>query len=286
MAQGNLYLNGQESESTFGFTVESFAGGSAGSGRRLAARAAGGILGGPARTLPLLDIPQAPGSLDPGITPGEDTRGIVITGFINATDYTTLYAALDALKEVCGTGLVEIRTAYSATRAFYGVLETPDINAYVDTILNGRVAITLAFTCPYPYALALTPNTIGIGAANVDIPLGTAPSQGRDQWSALIEIVGAATTPTLTYSNYRGDVLGTMAFTYSPLAGDSIVIDCGRRIVNRFVSGVRSSAMSFLTAGYSFPALDPGDGNVLASLWPKLSLSSGTANLLYWQAWR
>jgi len=286
MATGVLYFNGQDVESTFGLIVVSTSGGAAGSGKRSAARAAGGLLGGPARTLPLLDMPQMPGSLDPGIALGEDTRGIVITGMVRASDFTTVKVTLDLIKEVCGTGLVEIRSAYDAASAYYGVLETPDIQAFTPTLLNGWATVVLAFTCPNPYAWALSPSIIGIGASNVDIPLGTAPSSGRDQWSALIEIVGAATTPTLTYSNFRGDTVSTMAFTYSPLAGDSIVIDCGRRIVNRFVSGVRSNAMSFLTAGYAFPALDPGDAYVAGSLWPKLSLNSGVATITYYRAWR
>lgn len=286
MAQGTLFLNGQETETTFGFTVSGYLGGSAGSGKRAAARAAGGVLGGPARTIPLLDIPGMAGSLDPGIALGEDTRGILIMGFINASDYTTLYAALDALKEVCGTGLVEIRTAYSATRAFYGILETPDILADTPTFLNGRAALTLAFSCPNPYAWALAHNTISFGAVPVDIPLGTAPSTGRDQWSAMIEIVGPSTTPIITYYKASGDPLGTMASTYSPAAGDILRIDVGRKRVRRVVSGVESNAFGFLTGGYVWPALDPSDGNVAAAAWPKLSVSSGNASIRYFKAYR
>lgn len=283
---GTLFLNGQDAEATFGFVVSSIMGGAAGSGRKQAAMAAGGMLGGAARSLPLMDIPQLAGSVDPGIPIGEDTRGVVITGFINASDYTTVYAALDVLKEVCGTGLVEIRAAYSATRAFYGVLETPDVNPDTINLLNGRVAVTLAFTCPIPYAIALTHQTISFGATPVDVPLGTAPSSLREQWSAMIEIVGASTSPALTYYNSRGDVVGTMAFTYSPAAGDTILIDVGRKRVRRFVSSVQSNAMSFLTPGYSFPALDPSDGLIRSAQYPKLSVSSGSASLRYYQAWR
>jgi hypothetical protein len=286
MAAGTLFLNGQDAESTFGFVVSTTAGGQAGSGRRLAAMAAGGVLGGPARSLPLLDIPQMPGSFDPGLPFSEDTRGIVINGFINASDYTTLYAALDTLKEVCGTGLVEIRTAYGATRAFYGVLETPDVNQYTENILNGRVAVTLAFTCPIPYAIALQHRTVYFGAVPVDIELGTAPSGLREKWSAMIEVVGASTTPTITYYDYRMNTISTIASTYSPLAGDTLLIDIGRKRARRFVSGVQSNAMGLLTAGYKFPALDPSDGVIRSGLYPKLSCSSGVASIRYYEAWR
>lgn len=284
---GMLYVNGQEIESTFGLIVASIRGGAAGSGKRATARAAGGVLGGIARVPQLLDVPSLAGSLDSGII-AEDTRGIVVGCMVQAASYTTLDATLDAIKEVCGTGLVELRFAYSGgVRAFYAILETPDIQQYVDTNLNGWVTISLAFTCPNPYALALLPASVAFTATRVAIPLGTAPSFGRDNWSALIEIVGAAATPVLTYRNYRGDVVGTMNFSgYSPLAGDAIVIDCGRRIVNKFVSGVRTNAMSALTAGYTFPPLDPGDANIAAGGYPTLEVSTGTASILYWKAYR
>lgn len=73
---------------------------------------------------------------------------------------------------------------------------------------------------------------------------------------------------------------------HSPLAGDSLVIDCGRRTVTKIVSSVSSNAISHLTAGYSFPALSPDDASFTASLWPTLTVSAGTGSITYYRAFR
>ena len=245
-----------------------------------------GLLGAPGRALGVLDLPALPGVIDSGISPRESARVLTITCLVQASSQTTLYATLDTAKEALGTGLVTITSAFSATRAFYGVLQPFDADLFVPTILNGWATVALSFLCPIPYAIALAPSIISFGATAVDIPLGTAPSTLRDQWSAQIEIVGAATTPTLTYLDGSNTAVGTMATSLSPVAGDSIVVDCGRRLVSKFVSGTRTNAISTLTAGYTFPALDPADGFVAGSIWPKLKVSSGTAFLRYYRAWR
>lgn len=274
MATGMLYLNGVDAE-TIGFTPVS----------------ATGLLGSAARTLGLLDIPGVPGAIDPGVSPAEATRTIQITGLVMAASVTALYTSLDAINDACGTGLVEIRSAYSTSRAFYGVLEPFDAEQtanVANVMVDGYALVSLSFLCAMPYAVALVPSVINFRSTATDIPLGTASSVGRDTgWSAMIEITGAATTPTLTYSNYRGDTVSTMAFaSYSPLAGDSILVDCGRRLVYKFVSGVRTNIFSVLTAGYAFPALDPSDADFTNSLWPKLTCSSGSAVIRYYKAYR
>lgn len=244
--------------------------------------AIGGMLGSPARTLGLLDIPQAPGGVDPGLPPQEAARTLTIEALVQASSQTTLLTTLDSIKDALGTGLVELTGAYSSTRAYYGVLQPFDAEQFARTLLNGWATVRLAFLCAQPYAVSTTRSTIAFGSTAVTVPLGTAPSQGRDDWSAIIEITGAATTPTLTYLDSAGNTVGTMAFSgYSPAAGDSIIIDCGRRLVYRYVSGTRSNAFSLMTAGYRFPDLDPADGSYRSSLWPSLKVSSGSGFLTY-----
>jgi len=216
----------------------------------------------------------------------EGTRTITIGGLIRAASYTAIPAVLDWATEVAGTGLVEIRGPFSSGRAYYGVLQELPAELYEPTALTGIGRLTLTFVCPMPYAISTSASVIGFGSTAVDIPLGTAPSAGRDGWSALIEIVGAATTPTLTYLNHRNETVGTMVFTNSPAAGDSILIDCGRRRVQTRTSGTFANGMTNLTAGYSFPALDPSDAYVYGSLHAKLKVSSGSASIRYYKMWR
>jgi hypothetical protein len=267
---GSLTLNGQEAEATFGIVVTDFT----------------GDLGMPARTLNFLDIPAGAGGIDPGVTPHEAARVLTIPFLVSVATDVLLRTTLDAIAEVCGTGLVEIKSLYSPTRALYGVLQSLDA-ARRDATIAGWAQGSMQFVCPQPYWWATTQDTIGFGAAPVAIPLGTAPSTGRDGWSALIEIVGAATTPTLNWRKANGDLVSSMAFTISPVAGDSIVCDLGRRLVYKFVSGVRTNAISSLTAGYAFPDLDiSSGGSYVGSQWPTLDITSGTANIKYKRAFR
>ena len=266
---GMLTINGQEAEATFGIIVTNF----------------GGDLGAPSRGLSLLGIPSLPGALDPGLTPNEATRTFTVEFMVQAASDATVHATLDDIKEVCGTGLVEIQTTYSTTRALYGVLASCDASGHRPWIA-GWVSGSMTFVCPMPYWIALTHDTIGFTSTAVDIPLGTAPSTGRDAWSAIIEIVGAAMTPTLTYSNASGDPVSTMIFTNTIAAGDSQIIDCGRRKVWRVTSGTWANGMGDLTAGYAWPALSPDDGYVAGSLWPKLKVSTGSASIRYFKHYR
>lgn len=269
MSTGMLYINGQEAEATYGLIVVSFA----------------GDLSAPARAYNFLNIPSLPGAIDPGVAPNEGVRQVTVNFIVQASSQTTLYATLDKIKAVCGTGLVELQTPYSTSRALYGVLQSLECAPYTSALLNGWVSGAVTFICANPYWWDISPSVVAFTTAT-DIPLGTAPSAGRDDWSAIITITGSAVNPTLTYKDYTGATVGTMAFTHTVAAGDSLVIDCGRRTVTKIVSSVSSNAISTLTAGYAFPALSPDDASFSASLWPTLTTSTGTGSITYYRAWR
>jgi hypothetical protein len=264
-----LVLNGQEAEATFGLIVTNFS----------------GDLGAPARSLSLLNIPSLAGALDPGIAPNEAVRVFQVDFMVQATSDATVHAALDKIKAVCGGGLVEIKTLYSTSRALYGVLQPLDASGFRPWIA-GWVTGSMSFVVPMPFWIETTHNTVGFGATPTDIPLGSAPSTGRDGWSAMIEIVGAAVTPTLTWKNSSSDTLGTMALTNTVAAGDSQVFDLGRKKVWRVTAGTWTNGMGDLTAGYTWPDMDPSSGSFAESLWPKLSVSAGAANIRYYRMWR
>lgn len=268
-ATGLLLLNGVDAE-TIGFSPVGF----------------GGLLGASARAVGLLPIPGLPGAIDPGVAPSESARRLTFTGRVEGASASALLTTLDAIKEVCGTGLVEIRTGYSTSRAHYGVLEPFDADPIVPKYLSGLGTFTVSFICPSPYAIDLASKDITLRSTPVAIPLGDAPSLGRDEWSAIIELVPGSAV-TLTYLNARDETISTMAFTGLGLGtGEPLIIDCGRQLCKRFIAGVKSDAMTYLTAGYAFPALDPSDGYIAGSLYPKLKCSAGTGVIRYFRHWK
>lgn len=246
----------------------------------------GGLLGSPSRTLGLLAIPSMAGVIDAGMTPTEDARVLTISALVYAASISALYTQLSEIKEVLGTGLVQIKANVATDRAYYGVLQSCEAAPHTQEFVSGWGAARLQFLCPIPYAIALSPTVVAFGSTKTDIPLGTAPSQLRDQWSAMLEVVGAATNPIVTYSDGAGVAVGTIASSYDPVAGDSIVYDLGRKTAYKFVTGVRTTTIATLTAGYTWPALDPGDGYAAGASYPKLSVDSGSGFLTYFKAYR
>lgn len=267
----SVTLNGQDLGLLFGFALDP---------------SSASPFDAPDQDVPGLAIPSAAGIILPGTPPVIGPRTLAFSGAFVADAQSDVVATEAAVKEIAGSGLVEIIFAQQPARAWYGVLRSLGVS-YPSYRSSNRVArATFAFLCPFPYAVALTPDVVSFGATATAIPLGNAPSRGRDEWSAIIEIVGAATTPTLSYLNASGDVLGTMVFTNSPAAGDSLSIDLGRRQVWTVTSGVWANGFGNLTAGYSWPSLDPADGDVASGQYPQLKVSSGVANLRYRKFYR
>lgn len=270
LAPPALYVNGVD-VAALGFVLEEIDGG----------------FDGLERTDPLLELPQGVGALLSDLPGRVAPRTVTLVGTLAAQTSTALETAKDSLKALCGAGLVELRLV-SRDVILRGRLAGLQLVHTGPQLRSANVAAraTLRFLCPEPFAWDRTAQLVGFGTARVALPLGTAPSVGRSWWSAIITIAGAATTPTLTESDAAGNALRTMIFSgWSPTAADAIEIDCGRGLVTRITSGVRTNGMADLTAGYAFPRLDPADGDYASSLFPGLAVSSGTGIIRYYRAW-
>jgi hypothetical protein len=266
-----LYLNGVDVARQFGFVLDDV----------------GSAFDTPERSDVLLELPQGVGSLLSDLPGRMAPRALQLSGTLPASTATLLETAKDGLKAVCADGLVEIRLV-SRDVVWRGRLAGISMAHSSPQLRSSNVAarVTLRFLCPDPLAWDRSPGIVAFTTTPVEIPLGTAPSVGRDGWSAIITIAGAATTPTLTEYDAAGNALRTMVFTNSPTASDAIEIDCGRGLVTAIASGVRSNGMANLSAGYAFPKLDPADGDYGASAFPALSVSSGSGSIQYHRAWR
>jgi hypothetical protein len=267
-----LYLNGVDVARQFGFVLDDV----------------GSAFDTPERSDVLLDLPQGVGALLSDLPGRVAPRALQLSGTLPASTATLLETAKDGLKAVCADGLVEIRLV-SRDVIFRGRLagismahSSPQLRTS-----NAAARVTLRFLCPDPLAWDRSPQTIGFTSTRVALLLGTGPSVGRDGWSAIITIAGAATTPILTESDAAGNALRTMSFTgWSPTASDAIEIDCGRGLVTRITAGVRSNGMADLAAGYAFPKLDPAEGDYSSSAFPGLAVSSGVGVIDYYRSWR
>lgn len=270
LAPSAVYVNGVDL-ATLGFALES----------------PEGVFDASERTDALLTLPQGAGALVPNVPGQVAPREITLTGTLGALTSAAIETAKDSLKLLCSAGTVEIRLV-TRDVIFRGRLSGISIAhngpPLRPALLTARCAIR--FLCADPLAWDRTPQLVGFGSTRVALPLGTGPSAGRSLWSAVITIMGAATTPILTESDAAGNTLRSMSFTgWSPTASDAIEIDCGRRLVTRITAGVRSNGMADLAAGYAFPVLDPADGNPSTSMFPGLAVSSGTGLVRYYRAW-
>lgn len=243
------------------------------------------LLGTGAQTPQTTAVPQAPGVLLASVPVSVAPRSIRLIGYCTGTTVAAAKVVHDRIASAVGSGIVEIRSAWDPAVVVRGVLVSHEAGPNSAAWL-GRIAVELEFLCFDPFAYALTPSVVAFGATATAIPLGTAPSRGREWWSAIITITGAATTPTLTEYDASGTALRTMVFTSSPTASDAIEIDLGRGLVTTIASGVRSNGYGTLTAGYEFPRLDPADGDWYTSAFPMLAVSSGSGSVRYYEAFR
>jgi hypothetical protein len=264
-----LYVNGQDT-ARLGFVVDGLS----------------GIFDGVTRSDVLVDLPQGAGSVLSSVPGRTATRDIVIDGTLPATSRAGLEAAKHQLKALCGPGTVQLRLV-SQGFVFYARLTGIQITHFTPQLTERRSAarVSLRFQCADPQGYDLAPQLVGFGSTPVAMPLGTAPSRGRSSWGAVITILGPATTPTLRELDAAQNIKRSMAFTWSPTANDAIIIDLAKGLVTRRQSGTDDNGLSYLSAGWEFPRLDPADGDYSTSAFPHLSVTSGVGVARYHRSW-
>lgn len=140
--------------------------------------------------------------------------------------------------------------------------------------------ITMEFRChDEPYWRDVEPMTRAIAAAatRYTIPLGTAPS------SAIVRVMGSATTPVVTYRDAGGAVVFTMSITLTLASTEYVDLDMRRGKITKFASGA-PTGIHIGTGTFPF-ALDPQDGDYATSAWPTIEISTGSAEVVWWRRW-
>lgn len=240
----------------------------------------------PERRDSVVELPQNHGHVLASVPGSIRPRTITLSGVLTGLTRAELETRKDALKVLASGGLVRLRLVSRDVMAL-ARLTSMTATHFDPQLKDGEnaAAVTLRFTCPDPLLWDRLPQVTGFLSTGVALNLGTGASVGRGYVSAIITIMGAATTPTLTELDAGGNVLRTMAFTWSPTVNDAIEIDVGRGLVTRVQSGVRDNGYPFLTAGFAFPRLEPAEGNYLTSAFPRLAVSSGVGIARYYRSW-
>lgn len=140
--------------------------------------------------------------------------------------------------------------------------------------------VTIRFDMLYPYMLSTAvTNATGITTTYVDADQGTAPSLG-------VFTIAAGTTPILRYRNHATILLESMSFN-TPAGGGTYTIDMSAGTVVGS-GGAPANSLPELIGG-DFFEMNPNDGDgsyPITTNPPEISVSSGTATMNYYKAWR
>lgn len=190
--------------------------------------------------------------------------------------------AEDSLKNLLANSLIRIvwNDGYNTARMIEGRLDgAVVIRASNHPIAPEGAEVSFRVICSDAYWRDQEPTSRVLGATRATLPLGTAPS------SPVIRLIGAATTPVLTYRDAGGASTRTLSMG-TLNANEWYDIDTRQGTLTKYVSGTASESLGAISAG-DFPwALDPQDGDWTTSQWPTLEVSSGTGIAYWWKAFQ
>lgn len=199
-----------------------------------------------------------------------NSRRLLVSGHVKASDAATFRNALDYLKALATNGAVRLRFADRVDREFRDArLVSFKSSARAAILQNAAGDVAMTFECADPLRYDVSPQGIALSTARAALPIGTAPS------FPLIVVHGNGATLsgiTLTYRNAGGDSMQTMGFTGTLGTTDYLIIDCVKAQVTKSAGGVQSDALSWWTSG-EFPVIRPADGWVELAQFPTLEIS-------------
>lgn len=241
-----------------------------------------GWLDGAGRTPGVANLVEAMGGIL--TTKVYGTRELQIAGTMKSTTVQLLRDAEHQIRDLLNAGVstIQVNDGSTPTRTVRGSLRSLSMTPLVPSLGGLATRVQASFLCPDPTWKAIEPTVRHLVAAatRYDLALGTAPSM------PIIEIMGAATTPTVTYRDAGGQ--SVWALTLPTLTStESMLIDCTRGVITKYASGVATDGISLLTAGQTyFPKpFDPQDGNYALAFYPSIETSTGTGRAIYYKRW-
>lgn len=234
---------------------------------------------GPEQAVTSHEVMGRAGALIAGVT--KRPRDLVVEGTIARSTYATRKAAEDALKGLVGSGIIElVWSDATQTRQITGVVVgRPSVTGYTPAGMSKGALVRFTVRADSAFWCEPTPTAVGLPAANnrKDIPLGLGPSD------FILNIMGSATNPVVTYRNAGGTVVWELTITATLATTDYLSFDSRTGLISRYNSGTYSDGIGLLTTGHDvWPLpLDPQDGDPSILEWPTLQVSAGSAEVLY-----
>jgi hypothetical protein len=189
----------------------------------------------------------------------------------------------DRLKALFDGGLHRIeREVGGVTRVTYGYLDGDPVWEAPRLFLRPVTTVRLTLFCPDPFWRSLNGVAVAVNTTTgyFALPTGTGPVAPR------IRVMGAATTPIVrirdAWASLRSEIaLPTLTST------EWLDLDYARGSVERVSSGTRTSVLSsaaFTTGAWPLP-IDSTYIDYENGRWATVSVSSGSAEVLYTPRW-
>lgn len=211
-------------------------------------------------------------------TPDVSSVRMVIRGVVVGSSAADARAKLDSLKWLFAGPSLAVRFTDQAGRLKTALCERFAVATGAAQMISRHLSVEIELVAHDPYTYDEADTTVGYTGGDTSLPQGTGPVR------PVITITGASTNPIITLKKSDGTTYATLALTITTIAGDSLVIDCAKRIIR--LNGVnRLDALS----GGDFLLIDEAViGNYLLSAYPTYAVSgvTGSTSVTYRKAWR
>jgi phage-related protein len=212
--------------------------------------------------------------------PDLKVREVEITLSLIASTAALARTAMDKLHALIGSGVVEMRVSPWSDRVWRGKLTAAPFRFTAPQAASRTAQGSIRFRCQDPYGYDRRGVVVNVAGTSdwYEAPLGGAPS------APIVRFQGAATSPAIRVRRADGTIVGELGVTATLGANDWLEVDMGRQTLSLSTDGVVTDAITTALSG-DFFALDPAWGDPLASVWPRLQVTSGTAQVRYWKAY-
>lgn len=236
-----------------------------------------GFLDSPSRILRPVPLDGRDGGVLSTLETSASVREFQVLGVLLQASVAETRTAWNKLKARLDQGLLELVFGDEPTLRIYAYCTAARlrINEMQFSAPGGQAELSLMAL--NPYRESIEPNIAALDQSPRPIVTGTGPSTGVIQ-------LRAATDPIITYRDQSGRIRAQMALEATIGSDEYVDINMQTAGMTRVAGGVRTNAISLLSAG-AFFAVEARDADMENAAWPTLEVSSGTGVFLYRRTW-